>query len=244
MKLTLLARPQLSDDFLSLMEDIDFELLTEGNLTPSQVVALTAIRTCYSHLDPADIFATEGNKYFGNLAQDGSEGSDADRLIRHIINSGHTSTMEHGSYVFTLSGLSRSALAQFTRHRQFSFSVQSQRYVKFGSKDRSKGFHYTVPKTVKEKDVEELYEAAMIEIQAIYDNLRKEGVTAEDARYVLPNAATCNLVFSGNLRTLLEFYSKRGKGTHAQAEIQELAETIKKKIIEVEPWTKPFWKVK
>jgi thymidylate synthase (FAD) len=77
--------------------------------------------------------------------------------------------------------------------------------------------------------------------QYYYDELRKAGVPAEDARYVLPNAATCNLVLTGNLRSILEFYSKRGEGTHAQWEIKQLAEKIKTAVVEVEPWTESFF---
>jgi len=73
-------------------------------------------------------------------------------------------------------------------------------------------------------------------IQGAYDKLRALGVPAEDARFVLPNAAKTNLVMSANLRALLEFYSKRRKGRGAQWEIAELAERIRKCVVEVEPW--------
>ncbi len=235
MQVKLIAHTQLAWHFALNMQ-YEFDETSDG-----QIIALSAIRTCYSHNKPSEIADLEGEKYFGNKASDEEDGTEADRLIRHIMNSGHTSTMEHLTFTFAIEGVSRSLLAQLTRHRHFSYSVQSQRYVKFGINDRSGGFDYVVPPSVKNKNG--LYGVAMERIQKAYDDLRTLGVKAEDARMVLPNAAACNLVLTGNLRSLLEFYSKRGEGTHAQWEIKELAELIKKEVVEVEPWTEPFFKV-
>lgn len=239
MNVNLLAHTRLSDDFY---QKAILGSQYEEDATDGQFVALTAIRTCYSHNKPSEIVELEGEKYFGSVAKDGKEGTEADRLIRHILNSGHTSTMEHINFTFSLEGVSRSLLAQLTRHRHFSYSVQSQRYVKLESDSKSAGFEYVIPETVfYDNDVSMSYRKLMDDIQKAYDALRKAGVPAEDARYILPNAAKCNLVLTGNLRSLLEFYSKRGEGTHAQWEIQELAERIKNEIVQVEPWTKSFF---
>lgn len=251
MEVKLIGHTQLSKEFLEqlsleVQEDIYYDKITDG-----QAVALTAIRTCYSPNEPSTIIENEANKYFGKSASDGKGGTDADRLIRHIINSGHTSTMEHINFTFTIEGVSRSLLAQLTRHRHFSYSVQSQRYVKFGSNDKSQGFDYVTPNSIDDKKsigregeeifADAIYERTMELLQESYDNLRKAGVPAEDARYILPNAATCNLVLTGNLRSVLEFYSKRNPNTHAQSEIQELAEKIKEEVIKVESWTESFF---
>jgi thymidylate synthase (FAD) len=238
MKVKLLAHTQLSNEMVKYIVEEGFS----ENATHGQLVSLTAIRTCYSPGNPSEIIVKEGEKYFGNKGKEGT------RLINHIIGSGHTSTLEHVSFTFIIEGVSRSLLAQLTRHRHFSYSVQSQRYVKFGSEDKAKGFDAIIPESIRNM-YEENPEAhvefmeAMDEIQDVYDRLRELGVPAEDARYVLPNASTCNLVLTGNLRSLLDFYAKRGEGTHAQWEIQELAEKLKESVIKVEYWTKDFWKV-
>jgi thymidylate synthase (FAD) len=239
MNVELLAHTKLSDNFF------EYNSFDDENNTDGQAVALTAIRTCYSPNKPSKIVNDEGAKYFGN------GGTEAERLFRMIVRSGHTSTLEHISFTFAIEGVSRALLAQLTRHRVgFSYSVQSQRYVKFGSGDRSGGFDYVVPDSVQDKpleyegeqtDAERLFEAFMVIAQDTYDILRKAGVPAEDARAVLPNAAACNLVMTANLRALLEFYSKRRKGNGAQAEIASLAEALKDAVISVEPWTKPFF---
>jgi thymidylate synthase (FAD) len=259
MEVKLIGHTKLSDSFLETLNEQLQEDFYNGKITDGQAIALSAIRTCYSHNEPSEIINLEGDKYFNKLASDGKGGTDADRLIRHIMNSGHLSTTEHVNFTFAIEGVSRSLLAQLTRHRHFSYSVQSQRYVKFGSEDKSQGFNYVVPKTItvdKTADMfdfvygtpmtnrpsTEIYKEAMEMIQLAYNKLREAGVPAEDARYILPNAATCNLVLTGNLRSVLEFYSKRNQSTHASAEIKELAELMKERVIEVEPWTESFFK--
>lgn len=241
MKVKLLAHTHLTHDFL---DDLYANGVLQGiSASEGQMVALSAIRTCYSHNKPSEIVVLEGVKYFGKEASDGKEGTDADRLIRHIMNSGHRSTVEHINFTFSIEGVSRSLLAQLTRHRHFSFSVQSQRYVKLESGSKSGGFDYVTPPSVDKHDSTlDMYAIAMERIQEIYDDLRKYGVPAEDARYILPNATACNLVLTGNLRSILEFYSKRAE-KQAQWEIRELAENLKAAVIEVEPWTESFFKV-
>jgi len=230
----LIAHTQLS-------QDSPLRLALPAHVPQGQAVALTAIRTCYAHIKPTEIVSSEGAKYFGKPAQDGEAGTEADRLIRHITRSGHLSTLEHLSYTFAVEGLSRAALAQLTRHRVgFSFSVQSQRFVKFGSGDKSGGFDYVVPESVL-ADNSELFDLMMAAMQETYDELRSCGVPAEDARSVLPQAAACNLTMTVNLRSLLDFYAKRGPSTHAQSEIKALATQLKDQVIAVEPWTAQFF---
>lgn len=234
------------------------------NSTDGQAVALTAIRTCYSANKPSEIIEKEGAKYFGKAATDGEGGSEADRLFRHIVRSGHTSTLEHITFTFSIEGVSRALLAQLTRHRVgFSYSVQSQRYVRFGSKDKAGGMTYVTPATCDGREsptlsrgklndktgeidwtpstASEIFEDAMRHAQGAYDQLRAAGVPAEDARAVLPNAATCNLVMTASLRGLIEFYRKRQAGKGAQAEIAELAERLRTAVEAVEPWTGAYF---
>jgi thymidylate synthase (FAD) len=234
--------PKLDDHFLhSLLESEEFEGI-ELDFTEAQVIALSAIRTCYSHLKPSEIAMNEGVKYFGTPSKEDPTVSDATRLFLQIVRSGHTSTLEHLQFVFSVEGISRACLAQLTRHRHMSYSVQSQRYVKFGSDDRSGGFDYIIPEKVAiNKMALPLFEAYMKKIQRMYDELRANGIPAEDARAVLPQASACNLTLSANLRALLDFYSKRKKGHGAQNEITVLAEALRSLVVELEPWTDKFF---
>ena len=243
MEVTLLTHSKLSEQAKALLGD----KINEYKVTDAQVASLACIRQCYSHKTAFEVLDTEFDKYFGEKGQEGK------RLMNHIVKSGHTSTLESCHFSFTVEGVSRALLAQLTRHRQLSFSVQSQRYNKFSSDSRSGGFGYVTPKTVEEDTkvgdgyhepaMRDLFRGYMEQIQSMYDEMIHLGIPQEDARAVLPNAATCNLVTSGNLRAWLEFYSKRKKGNGAQAEIAEFAERIKDAIVAVEPWTKDYFEM-
>lgn len=203
-------------------------------------VVFTAIRTAYSPHTPAEIFADVHGDIERAVRKVYSNGQDdIDRLINHIVTNGHTSTLEHISFTFGVSGVSRSLLAQLTRHRMgVSVTVQSQRYVDDGSKGRKGGFEVVVPESVmKNPEALVIFMDNMVRIQEAYDKLRSMGVTKEDARYVLPNATTTNLTLTMNLRALLHFYKLR-TGSGAQKEIKDFVEVLKEKVVEVEPWLK------
>lgn len=237
MKVTLLTHSKLSEQAKALLGD----KINEYKVTDAQVASLACIRSCYSHKTALEVLESEFDKYFGEKGQEGK------RLMNHIVKSGHTSTLESCHFSFAVEGVSRALLAQLTRHRQLSFSVQSQRYNKFSSDSRSGGFDYVAPKTIEQKGLysSELreFEEIMYNIQKSYDKLVEMGIPQEDARAVLPNAATCNLVTSGNLRAWLEFYNKRKRGNGAQKEASDFAELIKTEIIKVEPWVKDYFDI-
>ena len=237
MKVVLISHTQLSREFRESLGP-----LPEG-ATDGKLLALTAIRTCYSANKPSEIIAKEGAKYLNDTAADGEGGTEADRLIRHITRSGHTSTVEGLTFNFAVEGVSRALLAQLTRHRAgFSYSVQSQRYVRLGSNDRSGGFDYVTPEKIAGNTAaNEYFENLMENLQEAYDKLRALGVPPEDSRAVLPNAAATNLVLTVNLRALLDFYSKRKHGRGGQAEICDLADALRAAVERVESWTTKFF---
>ena len=230
MKVQLLAHTQLSEKAFN-----EFKDLTDYEVYDGQIISLAAIRSCYSHKTAREVLKTEAEKYFGDKGKDGQ------RLMNHIVKSGHTSTLEMVSFTFTVEGVSRALLAQLTRHRQLSFSVQSQRYNKFSSDSRSGGFDYVIPHTIDDADKKYSFKQMMVQAQGNYNLLIKMGVPQEDARAVLPNSATCNLVTSGNLRAWLEFYKKRKPGEGGQFEITQFAEAIKNEIVIAEPWTEEYF---
>lgn len=194
----------------------------------------TAIRTCYSEHDQEYLAY---NEYFKYLKKD-SPGypNDAIRLLARIAALKHLSVLEHASFTFAVRGVSRSLLAQLTRHRiGWSYSVQSQRYVPMESDSKSKGFAYLEPDSIKrDKGAHAIFKQTMKDIQKAYNVLRDMGIKPEDARYILPNSTLTNITVTCNLRAFLDFYSKRSK-PEAQWEIRELAEMMKQRILEEEP---------
>ena len=153
------------------------------------------------------------------------EGSAA-KLVRACINKGHYSITEHSAASFHVSGVSRSLLAQITRHRQLSFCVRSQRYCK------EDGSTFVPAKFDDEQMVE--FEAAMDNAQQHYDTLISMGAKAEDARAVLPNACATEFVVTANFRAWYEFLQKR-QDRAAQKEIRDLADMIHSKLVKISP---------
>ncbi len=174
---------------------------------PENTCALAA-RTCYSALE------LEG-------LQEKVASSSQTAFLNGILKSGHLSVLEHASFTFFAEGVSRALLAQITRHRIASFSVQSQRYVSL-----SEGFNYIIPPRIEALGTEAVaeYESQMALMHKWYTEWQDklgEG-SNEDARFVLPNACETHITFTMNARELLHFFSLRCC-TRAQWEIRELA---------------------
>lgn len=182
--------------------------------------------------------------YSGSGVDDIMEGFTEESMasyVKMISELGHSSVMEHSSFTFGIEGVSRSLLAQITRHRIASFSVQSQRYVKENM------FEYVVPPEISDnEEAKKEFISAMEEDQRHYDkitailkekHLKKflaEGMNEkkansaavkkaiEDARFVLPNACTTKIMMTMNCRSLIHFFELRCCN-RAQWEIRELA---------------------
>jgi len=159
---------------------------------------------------------------------EGVEDGKAGKFIDRVVGMGHHSVIEHASYTFSLEGVSRSLTHQLVRHRIASFSQQSQRYVSLLEPD------YVVPETVRD-DPEALkaFEEAMEKAWEAYQKLSTM-VPVEDARYVLPNACTTNIVVTMNARELWHFFTLR-TCRRAQWEIRAAAELMLMEVRKVSP---------
>lgn len=172
---------------------------------PERSVALAA-RLCYS---PASITELEER-----LSQ-----SDIAVFLEKIMSLGHQSVLEHVSFTFGIEGISRACSHQLVRHRLASYSQQSQRYVTFKGDD----FPLIVPDTISSSEKRnELFSKAVKAAAEAYRELVADGVPAEDARFVLPNAAETKIIVTMNARELLHFFELRCC-ERAQWEIRALA---------------------
>ena len=188
----------------------------------------TACRTCYSELEPDEIFRRAAN---GEVATDKQQ-----KLIQGVIESGHGSTIEHIVFTFGISGVSRTLSHQLVRHRAgVAFDQQSQRYVKY------KGASTMEPSSIAEgePDVRERYESHVEGALDLYGELVAAGIPAEDARFVFPNATRTNLVMTANLRALIHMSGLR-LCTMAQWEIRRLFQLIRHEIFQVSPFLGSF----
>lgn len=171
---------------------------------PERAIA-TAARLCYAPVGAAELMETMPDERVRSV-------------LATVIKSGHLSTLEHASYTFAVDGVSRALTHQLVRHRIASFNQQSQRYVKFAD-----GVPVVKPGTVTDNDeASRIFDETVDAIEAAYARLLELGVPAEDARYLLPNAAESKIVITMNVRELLHFFSLRCCN-RAQWEIREMA---------------------
>lgn len=180
---------------------------------PEQLVALSA-KLCYS------------GAHLSDLAQR-IEASDQDAFLSGVVETQHLSVFEHATFTFAIEGVSRILLAQITRHRIASFSVQSQRYV-----SQHSVFDYIIPPSIVGlgEEAVQAYEEQMQTMHAWYLDWQKrlggKGESAnEDARFVLPGACATRMIVTMNARELLHFFSLRCC-RRAQWEIRALAEEM------------------
>lgn len=185
----------------------------------------TACRTCYSADSPINIYNCDS----------ASDEEKMLKLIKRVVSSGHYSTIEHIQVSFAISNISRACSHQLVRHRHMSFSQKSQRYVK------EKGqFEYLIPDTIdKNPELKVKFDEFMSKISEFYLELTEAGIPAEDARAVLPNAASTSMVASLNLRELIHLANLR-LCTRAQTEIRILVKRMCGELIKEEPWLKDY----
>ncbi|NLZ37959.1 MAG: FAD-dependent thymidylate synthase [Clostridiales bacterium] len=206
---------------------------------PDRLVAVAA-KLCYS---ASDIDQLEEKQTPDKVEE----------FLDRLVEIGHESPVEHASFTFAVEGVSRSLLAQITRHRIASFSVQSQRYV-----DKS-NFEYILPPQIEAiPDAKAEFIAAMEEDAAHYESIRlklieghtkrlvdegteetqarrqAEKMANEDARYVLSNACDTKIIMTMNVRSLYNFFRLRCC-RRAQWEIRALATEMLKLCKSVSP---------
>ena len=151
------------------------------------------------------------------------------KALRGALESGHESVAEHAGFTFRIEDVSRVLLAQLTRHRLASFSVQSQRYCGIS-------YNMAMPESVRNASshVYDVFLDAVESSYKAYDWLIENGIPAEDARMVAPEGETTELVMTMNARELRHFFSLRCCN-RAQWEIRELAWRMLKEVCVVAP---------
>ena len=206
---------------------------------PDTVIAAAA-KLCYSSSDI-------------DTLMDGLTPEKVEGFLNMLTSIGHESPIEHITFTFGIEGVSRSLLAQITRHRIASFSVQSQRYVE------EKEFQFvTPPEIAADEEASKIYQEQMnsaiesynkladILKQKHFESFKAEGLddkqakqkaqkkAIEDARFVLPNACETKMVVTMNARSLMNFFSLRCCN-RAQWEIREVASEMLRLCCQVAP---------
>ena len=178
--------------------------LIRHTLSPEELVALGA-RLCYSKSDLSKL-------------EEKISTTDQQEFVGKIMSMGHESVLEHASFTFLVEGVSRVLLAQLTRHRMASYSVQSQRYC--GVK-----LEYVTPPEIQRSGWKLAYQMICERAFTVYQGMVADGIPEEDARYVIPSGFCCRLMVTMNVRELRHFFSLRCC-TRAQLEIRDLAKAM------------------
>ena len=204
-------------------DDVDWSTDADGG----QALAEFAGRACYqSWSKPNPATATNAT------------------YLAHILEVGHLSVLEHGTATFYVTDVSRSLSHEFVRHRHFSYSQLSQRYVPAGSAEMIE------PEIIAaDPELHERFVAAAEASVRAYDELlaglqerlppggdatllRKQARQA--ARAVLPNATETRLVVTGNYRAWRHFIAMRAS-EHADVEIRALAVMFLRELARLAP---------
>ena len=209
---------------------MNVKLLTYTN-EPEKIVAAAA-KLCYSKSDIGTLM--------DNLTDD-----KICEILDRLSNLGHSSPTEHASFTFGIEGVSRSFLAQISRHRIASLSVQSQRYV-----DMSTADSVIPPEIATSMEISDIFNGAINGAFYSYNDIKNvltqkyinSGMTEsnakkkaqEDVRYVLPEACCTRMIITMNARELNHFFNLRCCN-RAQWEIRECAEEMLKLVYPIAP---------
>jgi thymidylate synthase (FAD) len=224
----LLAKPQVAvanfADFLGgFAPELHFTQYLDDPtpLTPAAQVCKAAGQLCYMSFAPKRTL-----------------NADADRYFRNIKESGHGSVLEHANFTFLFYGISRSLTHELVRHRLFSYSQVSQRYVS----GRVLRF-VERPEYVADPELHAAFERRIDQAASDYEHVvqqllaqQKEGATLlsaeaktdlrkkvqQAARSLLPNETEAPIVMTGNVRAWRHFLEMRAS-EHAEIEIRALA---------------------
>jgi len=139
-------------------------------------------------------------------------------LIKKVIRKKHHSVLEHAMATFRIKGGSRVMTHELVRHRLMSPSQESQRYVEY---DKTRDYTLIVPPSVKDTIYYERFLKAASDAARLYSEMVISGVPKEDARYILPNATTSEIVISANFREYRHIFAVRGN-PRAHWEIRQI----------------------
>lgn len=221
MRVTLIAHTRVAVGFDELSERLDWKPTSSSG---GEALIEFAGRACYQ-----------------SWHKPNPKTADTAAYIANVLRQRHFSVVEHASVSFYVEDIDRSVSHELVRHRHFSFSQLSQRYVDMSGDDVEPYVH---PMIRGNQELEDLlfvgFETAVSYYGMMYDALEKahpESGTKkwrEAARALLPNCTPTSMVVTGNLRSWLEFVEKRCSPA-ADAAIQEMSFAILRQLVELYP---------
>jgi thymidylate synthase (FAD) len=149
--------------------------------------------------------------------------------IQAWLDVGHESMIEHACATFYIRA-SRVLTHELVRHRLASYSQRSQRYVKETEP------RYIEPPEIRERDemARQRFEQLMETCWEAYRELLAKGISAEIARYVLPNACETQIICTWNFREIRHIIKLR-TSKRALPEMRAVAGEIRRIAKEMAP---------
>jgi thymidylate synthase (FAD) len=142
----------------------------------------------------------------------------------HCVTKGHLSTLRFAHATFLIEDISRICSHQFVRSKHLDFLQRSQRYC------NEEETNVVIPESISKYDVQDFVYNAQI----LYENLIKNGVKKEDARFILPQGTTTELLVVGNFQAWYDFIKLRS-GKEVQWEIRAVAHEINHQLHKIAP---------
>jgi thymidylate synthase (FAD) len=177
-------------------------------------------------LDITDNSLERIGRYAGICYSSSQEESACIKRAIQCKDKGHLATLRFAYATFHVSGISRVCSHQFVRSKHLDFLQRSQRYCK----ETEAKFVLPVGNEEQTAILIDQYELCL----DTYNKLIASGMKKEDARFVLPEGTTTELIVTGNFQAWLDFINLRGD-THAQWEIRQVAKTINNILAEKAP---------
>ena len=210
-------------------------LLASTAINPEPISEIMQLQPESSEAESLTVFAGR-NCYRSFGRPNEATYKDSDYLNRTLFQQGHMSILEHATATLYFTGVSRAFLAELTRHRHLSFSVESQRFI------NANNANVVMPPAMRYLDEESKEKFLWRVDESITDY--KDAQTAlnylpkkqrnEAARALLPNAVETRMVVTGNLRAWNEVIERRTQ-PDADAEIQEVMRMAREALHTVSP---------
>lgn len=231
-------------------------ILDDARKDPEKTICKAA-RNDYSRLPTSQESFAERMESIEGETLDDKKG----KLIGDLLRHGHFGPFEHASATFSIEGVSRSLMAQLTRHRHATYDIQSMRYVPFADFDtktqdteelvvhppsasdpewigRNQSTGAVDEETAKRR--EEVFHRSVEGSVNEYQELLDLGMPPEDARFVLPIGTRTNIMMTLNVRQLMHIADMRA-AADSQWEIRQMTEEILDLAAEWCPYTFEYY---
>lgn len=196
------------------MEMIEVKLINYTKYP--EITVASAARTCFR------------DKNYESICEELKE-EDIERIINTVIIKNHLSVLEHITFTFSISGVSRVLTHQLVRHRIASYSQLSQQRVD------SSELQFTIPPEIqKHQELVKEYEETVKNCQELYKRIVRSGISRGSARYVLPASFNTKIMTTMNARSLFNLFAQRECQVE-EWEFRELARIMHAKLMQVTP---------